>query len=362
VSALFEDWETPAAVDLAVTHFASACEFTGATDDNRENWLGHRRGLLTASAMAAIIGEDPYSDAYDVYVEKTEGKPRAEPTIEDGPIFWGKVLEQPILTTVAKSYGWNYRKGGALLRSKRWPAFGCTLDAEIDRLDARGWGVLEGKTSVLIGQWDEATGELPTRVLIQAQHQLLVTGAPFCVVFALLSGSRKCMIEVEPSAEFFAMLIDEGEAFLEMIARGECPSPTYRSHVRERFPRDNGSTIHLPLEYVELTRSYFEIQKEIDRLEHEAETIRNKVRNELAEATYGRLAEPVGDAAVWRNQVNKAGHRTLRTLKDFPKGHPELAAQRARLLSAPVTLHARIESSASSVVAQRFKKGRLKTR
>jgi putative phage-type endonuclease len=354
---MFDDADTP-----RFTNFGESCVFTGATDDRRITWQEERRKYLTASSMAAILGQDPYNDAYDVFVEKTQPIIRPEPTIEDGPIFWGKVLEQPILTAAAKAYTWKYKPGGALLRSRKYPLLACTLDAEIERGDGRGWGVLEGKTTVLVGQWNEKDGELPARVLIQGQHQMLVTGAPFCVVFALLNGSRKCMIELEPSAEFFAMIIDEAEAFHELVLAGDKPTPTHKSHVAQRFPRDDGSTIKLPIEFVEVTRDYFETMKAITRLEQHVEGLKNRVRDALGTATYGGLDEPVEGKGVWRWQVEASGNRVLRPLKDFPDEHPERAARRAKLLAQNVTLHTRVSAEQSAEVAHRFKSGRRRMR
>lgn len=345
------------------THFGDSCVFTGATDDRRISWQEERRKYLTASAMAAVLGQDDYNDAYDVFIEKTQPIIRPEPTIEDGGIFWGKVLEQPILTTAAKAYNWRYRAGGSLLRSRKYPLLACTLDAEIDRGEGRGWGVLEGKTTVLIGQWNEKQGELPSRVLIQAQHQLLVTSAPYCVVFALLNGSRKCMIEIEPSAEFFAMIIDEAEAFHEMLLAGEKPTPTHRAHVAERFPRDNGSTIQLPLDFVEVSRDYFSTLEAITKLEQRAEGLKNRIRDAMGEATYGALAEPVEGKTLWRWQVEGKGSRVLRPLKDFPEDHPERASRRAKLLAqSSLTLHTKVSADMSAEVASRFKSGRKRMR
>lgn len=355
-------WGTERMLTDEVTHFGDACLFTGVTDADRVGWHGKRRELLTASAMAAILGQDPYNDAYDVFVEKTDPIPRPEPTIDDGGIFWGKVLEQPILTTVAKAYGWQYTPGGALLRSRRYPLFGCTLDAEIDRNDGRGWGVNEGKTTVLVGQWNEKEGELPSRVLIQGQHQLLVTDAPFCTVVALLAGSRKCIIELEPSPEFFAMIIDEGEAFNEELRAGNCPTPTHKSHVSERFPQDDGTTIKLPLEFVELTQSYFEKQKQIKALENDIEGIRNRVRDELGTASYGQLDSTVEGKSLWRWAIEGKGvSRVLRTMVDFPKGHAEHEVRRKKTLEG-MTFHARVSPEETAIVAQRFRKGRQRTR
>lgn len=344
-----------------VTHFSKHADWTGASDAERGSWLAHRQGLLTASSMAAILGEDQYRDAFDVFVEKTTTRLHEEIITIDDPRFWGSVLEQPILTTVASYYGWDYRKGGALLRSKAHPLFGSTLDAEIDRRDGRGWGCLEGKTTVVTKDWDEETGELPTRVLIQAQHQLLVTGAPFCAVFALLVGSRPCLIEVEPSAEFHAMIVDAGLEFHDRLLRGDCPQPTARSNVSRRYNHDgDGSTVQLPIEFVELTRDYFETNTELARLAAAKQEIQNRIRDAIGDATFGELPEAVNEKLVWKwaeefkkeYVVAAQSGRVLRPLKGFPNEKKQRAG----------IAHATVTSELGDETAQRFKKGRRRIR
>jgi putative phage-type endonuclease len=346
----------------AVTHFGRHCEFTGATDADPASWHRLRRELLTASSMAAILGEDTYRDAYDVFVEKTTTPITTEERLElDDPRLWGKVLEQPILTTVANHYGWQYQRGGALLRSRRHPLFGATLDAEINRNDGAGWLPLEGKTSVVTKDWDEANGELPTRVLIQGHHQMLVTGTRQVCVFALLVGSRPCMIDIEHSDEFQAMILDAGLEFSELLKRGDCPSPTARADVRKRFPgAGDGSTVKLGIEFVELTRDYFQTNKEIARLVAEKERIQNVIRDAIGEATFGELPEVVEDKLVWKwaEQLRSAytvpagSSRILRPLKDHPR-----EKQPRKTIA-----HATISADQSGETAQRFKSGRRRIR
>jgi putative phage-type endonuclease len=309
------------------THFSEHAEWTGVTNDDRAAWLDIRRTMVTASDVAAIMGEDQFRSPWDVYVAKRVEQPEAELDLED-PRVLGAVVEQPILQYVAKRRGWNYRKGGALLRSRAYPFLGATLDAEIDRGDG-AWCDLEGKTTELAGDWDEESGQLPTRVLIQAQTQLLVTGAPVAIVFAWLRRWKTATIEVYPSPELHAIIREYAERFLELV-RSETPPPvdgrksTTRA-IAQLFAAEDGTAVQLPREAAAWTHEIKELAAQRKELEAREEELKNLLRLHIGNATIGVL-DGVEDIACWRWQLQKrAEHvvqasesRVLRSLKNLP--------------------------------------------
>lgn len=312
------------------THFEDHAEFTGVRADDRAGWLALRRTMVTASDVAAILGEDPHRSALDTYVDKVTERREPEVIGLDDPRFWGNVLEQPILRAVASHYGWQYLAGGALLRSRRHPHLGATLDAEINR-GAR-WEPLEGKTTRVPRGWDEEAGELPTRVLIQTQVQLLVTGAECCVVFALLQGSRPVQIDVHPSAEFHAVIVEETQRFMERVARTDPPPPDHTESSRRAlarlYPTDSGGGVFLPDAAIDWTRELKELaarQKELARREGE---LKNMLRASIGDAAYGILpgGADVDGQRAWKHAleerpehvVSASTGRVLRKIKNVP--------------------------------------------
>lgn len=285
-----------------VTSFDTHAQWTGVRATERDEWLAFRRTMVTASEMACILGESPFGDALQVFVDKTTAQiARPEPSIYS-PLFWGSVLEQPILTNAAKFFGWKYREGGALLRSRHFPFLGCTLDAEIDRLDGHGDIICEGKTSQISKQWDEEAGTLPGHILVQAQHQLLVTGAPCCLVFALLQGCRPCQIEVLPSVEYHAALVEHGQQFMERVRNLDMPDPTHLSgrSLERMFHESNGKTIMLPDLAVDWTTELGNIASDLAKLSKRKEELRNMIRAAIGDCTFGQLPSPVNGKSYWR--------------------------------------------------------------
>jgi putative phage-type endonuclease len=318
-----------------VTAFAAACEWTGASaeEDGWDAWLAARKELLTASDLAAILGEDPYRSAIDVYLDKLS-QPQEQVLAIDDPRFWGRVLEQPILQAVARYRGWKYRKGGALLRSRKHPFIGATLDAEVDTGDGV-WLDLEGKTTRLPSGWDEESGKLPGRVLIQVQTQLLVTGAQGAIVFALLQGCRPVQIPIEPHLALHEIIVERASEFMALVRAGQPPLPDGTEHagraLKKIYPRETGAVVALPPDALEWTRQHQTIGSELARLKRRQAYFKQLLQHAIGSATYGVLPEAVGGKRVWRWQtqprppyeVEAREDRVLMALKLPPAGTPQ---------------------------------------
>lgn len=319
---------SPAERTHEVTSFHEAAEWTGVLNDDRTAWLALRREMVTASDVAAIMGEDTYRSALDVYIDKRVEKAPERLALND-PRFLGSVVEQPILQAVAEYHGWRYRRGGALLRSRKYPFLGATLDAEVDRGDGV-WCDLEGKTTELAGSWDEETGQLPTRVLIQAQTQLLVSGAQVAIVFAWLRRWKTATIEVYPNPELHEVIVGYARRFVELVRTETPPRPdgskAAAKALERLFPREDGSVVRLPPEAVQWTEEIRELAAQQKELKEREEELRNLLRMCIGSATYGVLEHPVQGAQCWRWQtqerqaysVEASSSRVLRTIKHPP--------------------------------------------
>ena len=298
----------PAARTHEVTHFADAAVWTGASVHQFAGWLHARRGIVTASRMAALLGCDPRQDALDVYVDMV--RPHAvEPTERDDeelddPRLWGRVLEEPIARTVARRLDWELVMGGALLVSRRHPHIGATLDAEIRPRSVSEWFIYEGKTvsAWKLRDWDEEAGLPPDHILIQAQTQLLVTGAPQCVVFALVGGNRPVRIPVYPDPELHAVMVEAVDELLERVAKLDPPPPTARSEkaIKSLYPHESGARIVLPAEAREWTEELQELARTRIDIEKREKEIKNRIRLSMGEASFGELGELGGKPKLWK--------------------------------------------------------------
>lgn len=345
-----------------VTHFAEAARWTGVMSNDRDAWLQLRRSMLTASDVAAVLGADDHRDGFDVYVDKVTERKEPEVITLDDPRFWGNVLEQPVLRAVANYYGWGYHPGGALLVSRAYPWLGATLDAEIDR--GAGWVDLEGKTTRVPRFWNEEEERLPLRVLVQVQAQLLVTGAPMAVVFALLQGSKPCQIDVYPHDELLKTIVDVSDAFMANVKDLQPPEPTDKSSrtLARLFPENQDGIVQLPAEAVDWTREMRAVQATIKEANARVEELKNKLKACIGSATLGELPEAVDGKKFWRWQTQKTPaysveERSSRVLLQIrgPEQH-----QAAPVAAAPVVIPS--NDAELHTETMRFRTGRRRAR
>src|SRR5690606_13496614 len=151
--------------------------------------------------------------------------------------------------------------------------------------------------------WDEETGQLPTRVLIQAQTQLLVTGAPVAVVFAWLRRWKTATIEVLPSPELHAIIREYVERFLELV-RAETPPPvdgrkSTTQAISRLFAAEDGTAVRLPPDAANWTREINELKAQQKELETRENELKNLLRSHIGHATFGVLGEEVDGARCW---------------------------------------------------------------
>ena len=296
-----------------VTHFAAGAQWTGILSSDRDAWLTERHKYLTASDMAAVLGEDRYRSAFSVYIDKITARPAKEVIDINDPRFWGSALEQTILTRTAAFFGWQYREGGALLASRRYPFLGATLDGEVDC--GNGWENCEGKTTSYLCRrdWDEETQDIPRRVLIQVQSQLLVTQAERAKVICLINGNRLVRVTVEPSEAFHALLVEEGERFMDMVARRiEPPCGANDTDLLLRlYPEHTGAVVRLPAVATEWARELDALGAQRRAIERREKEIKNWLRRSIASASWGMLSEPVADRQFFKLSTESVPTHTV---------------------------------------------------
>lgn len=308
-----------------------ACEPVGVSNSERAAWLEARRGILTASDMSAVLGKDPYRSPMDVWADKVHGAEDVPMTI-DSPAFWGTHLEQTIARIVAIYHSWEYEEGGDLLRSKSAPFMGCTLDGSCKPPGESEWGVYEGKTTgvFLANDWDEESQMPPLRVLIQVQHQLFVTGAPYAMVFCLIGGNSPRLVKIDPHVEFQLGLAASAEEFLGLVRRRVMPEADFRSKnaLDRLYPQEMaGKLVDLPGEALQWVDELQRIGEQQKKLGDRQDALKNLLRSTLGDAEYGRLATLVGGkgAIKWKTiergsyEVKASKYRQLQIVKELPK-------------------------------------------
>jgi putative phage-type endonuclease len=147
-----------------------------------EKQLAARNAGIGSSEIAAILGRDPWRSAWDVWAIKT-GK--AEPQPENEAMRLGSALERVLLDLAGESL---QRRVVAPTSTFVRGVLRANIDGMLDRF-MHGGEIVEAKTTSMTDGWGaHGTNEVPERVALQVQFQMLCAESGVAHV-ARLSGA-----------------------------------------------------------------------------------------------------------------------------------------------------------------------------
>jgi putative phage-type endonuclease len=263
-------------------------------------WLAARNSGIGASEISVLLGESEWMSNLELYYRKI-GEDEGERS-DNELMLWGRLLEPAIRDEVARRADVTLLDAPArLLRSKVRPWAIATPDAittpagepvEVKNLshgyDPEGWAV-----------------QVPEKYMLQAQHQMLVTGAERCLFGALLWGSRLIWEWIPRDEQRVRHIIAAGDAFWHCVeARTPPPSdgnPGARKVLARRVAElPDGEPVELFESDVGDKLAAFELAKS----RHERAVAAEKSAKRQLEATKDELAQALGDT---RHGVTSSG-------------------------------------------------------
>jgi len=155
--------------------------------NTRDDWLKERKGI-GGSDSAAIIGENPWKNNVDLWLEKTGQKKQEE--ISDNPaIVFGNQAE-PL---IRKLFEYDhpemkvFYEENNLFRNDRFPFAHASLDGWLEDEKGRK-GILEIKTSTISrsSQSEKWRGRVPNNYYCQILHYMMVLEADFAILRAYI--------------------------------------------------------------------------------------------------------------------------------------------------------------------------------
>lgn len=204
--------------------------------DDDKCWLDEREKRITGSMVAPIMGLSPWKtrEALLASVQKTD----KEEFLPNKNMWWGSFCEKNNISAFETITGLSCQPDNSFFGSIEHPLLGATIDgfcwqgefspmetppigarkhwelflSDIDGLE--GTGLVEAKqTSRIKGEGYSWTDAPPMYYLCQVQHQLLVTGLPWCIIFARIGASDMRMHLVKADKQFHADIIEECTEF-----------------------------------------------------------------------------------------------------------------------------------------------------
>lgn len=282
----------------------------------RWQWLEERRNGITGTDIVKIVGATSYGNALDVYLSKRHG----EDDRDNEPARWGRILEDPVAQEWARLHGARVRRAG-LLRHRRHRHHLVTCD----RLVVGQPAVLECKTTSAFRAEDWEDG-IPTRVTIQTQWQLHVSGHRVAHIAALIGGQRLVSFEVARDDAVIAYLAEEADRVWQAVQDGIPPHVHPSQLTTESLNRlhpDRAGAVELPKDAVDWIARY----REAAEAERAAKATKDEARlalvQMLGDAEAGTVAgRPVVTYAASRPSVEVPAANARALLAD----HPDIAA------------------------------------
>ena len=300
----------------------------------RNEWLEGRRTLGIGSSDApAILGISRYKSAFQLYLEK-RGLESASKQ-ENEQIAWGNLLEEPIAQRFAEETGRDVRnpREPGIWRIERSVDVDFMV-AAVDRTQrdpqtiARdGEGILEIKNAhFFVGKTWLDTQEPPPEFQVQLQHQLVVTGARWGSIAALIGGCRFVWADVPRDEEFIELLIQAEAEFWKRLTDGNPPDPdgtdATKKAIDRLFTREtSGQIIGLPPDIIDAHIELQDAKVALDKAATRKKAAENTIKMAIGENVGGRL--PDGTVYTWKSQTRReyvSKESTFRVLRcSLPK-------------------------------------------
>lgn len=255
--------------------------------ESREEWLEARANSIGGSDAAAIVN----GKALDVYTDKIGLKEN-----EDLPIFErGRFLEPKAAEMFAEKSGHQLQDFGLhLFRSRETPFFHYSTDRVIPVAEGRrGPGIVEIKTCPFMTQreLDENARDV---WLTQPQHGLNVLGVEWCCVVVLAVVSWEVSyVFVERSERFIKALDQNLKEFWDRVQNRTPPTPedvdSSKVALARLYPEDNGETVKLPEEAIEIVARWEEAKAKAKEWETQEELAKNELKALIGVNSFGAL-------------------------------------------------------------------------
>ena len=301
----------------------------------REQWLKLRQSGIGGSDISAILGENPYKTAYDLYHEKQNPNPGDDISEH---AYWGTVLEDVVAKEYAKRNNVKIQKINAMIRHSEHEFAIANIDRAIVNPDIAGRvfvkddklttdRLLEVKTAseYLKKLWgDENSDQVPDHYNLQCQWYMGITGVHQCDLALLLGGNKYRQYTIKFDPELFAMMIDVAKDFWENnVLAGVEPTPTTLANAKHKYAKTlPDSTLDLSEnddDNIAIIDRYIELKDQAKQLDNEIEHAQIELINLIGENE--NLA--VGGEIVLTYKTSKG--REMFDKKGCLNAYPELA-------------------------------------
>jgi putative phage-type endonuclease len=258
-------------------------------DKDRHAWLEARRLGLGASDAGTVLGVNPWSGPFELWLEKTGQIPPKDLSDVDA-IYWGKTLEDVVRKEIARRRGTDVWKPDVMYRSIENPWQQASLDGLT--WDADGPLIVECKTANhwVAHEWDDDA--TPPSYEAQVGHAAAVTGIRRAVIGVLIGGVDFQMRTIDIDDDFVQDLTDiEAHWWEHHVINGYAPDPDASDSctdlLKRRWSDVLDATAILDPAAVDVADAYLALNEELAALDKRKTEYANWFRNALGPNEYG---------------------------------------------------------------------------
>ena len=256
-------------------------------DISHDEWLMYRKKGITGTDAGAIVGLNPYTSAFDVYMDKVTKEVKEK---EDNEAMrLGRDMEEYVARRFCEETGMKVRRANAIYQNDDYEF----MLADYDRLIVGAQAGLECKTvsPYLQDKWKD--GAIPLHYQMQVQHYLAVSGYDCWYVAALIYGREFIIRKIKRDEEVISNLITiESRFWKENVCKQNIPDPdgsdNYTDAIANLYRNAKTDKAIELFGYEEQLNRRQELMQLIDKLEKEKTEIDQEIKLQMKDAAYAQ--------------------------------------------------------------------------
>lgn len=281
------------------------------TSDHDE-WLELRKKSIGGSDAATILGLNPFSSPYALWLEK-KGESTEKPETE--AMRQGTDLEGYVADRFCEVTGKKVRKRSRTVKNADYPFAHANLDRYVVGEDAG----LECKTTSSLNLKKFENGEFPANYYIQCMHYLAITGFSKFYLAVLIFGRDFKVYEIERDEELIADLMQAEENFWYYVENDIAPpvdgtEPTDKA-IKEQYRDEEDVEVDLS-EISEDIAELLLLKEKRKVIDSDIKVLEQRIETGMGHATQGKTRK---HDITWKSQTR----RTFDS-KRFINDHPNL--------------------------------------
>lgn len=247
-----------------------------------------RRAIIGGSDAPIVMGLSPYKSPYTLYLEKA-GLTEPEPKPDNGPLYFGKVLEPILMNELKKREGINnIEYAPPLILDKEFSFLGAHLDGRIPGTSK----IIEAKTTSPFKRddWGEpGTDNIPDYYILQCQHNMRVAEAELCFVPVLVGGSDYRTYRVKRNEGLIHSIVDAEVEFWERVKEHNPPDPdgseSSTEALKKLYPTGTGEIISPTGEILDILHELRAVKTDLKMTERQRAALENQIKKFMRDAT-----------------------------------------------------------------------------